>query len=875
MISSKDKVLSYIRQYTSDFAGEERPAVSTQFLSEQFHIQRPNMSSLLNKLAEEGVLEKINGRPVLYRLSSEHVQQEETILFHELVGWEGSMQEALQQVKAALLWPHAHHMFFTAVKGCGLRYLAERIYQAAIDYSIFSKDAPLRVFDCFTFSGRQEELHSALFGDPAHAGILNEVQGGLLLLKNIQMLNGFDRNLLCAILEEDHSFYASRIVLPKDFHTTILCSVPPDTESDIQELLSEKCGCCISLPTLSDRPLSERLELIHLFLQAESDMSGKSFIVDINILQDLLLYPQQQDINGLKRDIHTGCAAAYARNAKSKKTKIILQLSDFPYVIRKGILYYKYHKKELKSLLPEDGSYIFDKKGSKKIQTSNTTTDIYRHLHQQKKQEDSGLFRTEERLAFLANDFYSYFDELSTRVSRREQLEHLVSKKLISLAEDFIDRASVVFHRTYPDSILFGLCLHINMALVAVSKRQVVENEVVKKVIEQHKEIYRFTKSFMEVIKKEFGVLLSIDELVFIMLLLAKEQMQEEPVGEVVTIFVLHGESSATSLQSVVNQMVPENQVYAYDIPLDKRVEEVYEELKVQLISIHRGKGILVIYDMGSIRTMCESIAWETQIQLRYFEMPLTLVGIACAQETKKCEDIDRVYDTLQLHYQDFLYRRKKPDSSIILLLEHTYEQENKKLSEYLKEHFKGEEEVIQLSLDDRNDLFNEISILMKKYKITGIIGTYDPSLSHLAYCSVKQMYECEICDAHHLFHADSARTENEELNDVMEYLQEQFTACDMQKLKPLLMTFLKQLKERVQKELNLDKKIEIIIHVSCLMERLLLHQTPAVNFEAASIFRECENLISIVKKLLKPMEQEFHVLINDSEAATIVSIIR
>ena len=39
-------------------------------------------------------------------------------------------------------------------------------------------------------------------------------------------------------------------------------------------------------------------------------------------------------------------------------------------------------------------------------------------------------------------------------------------------------------------------------------------------------------------------------------------------------------------------------------------MDDAYEDLKEQIIKIDQGKGIILIYDMGSIRTMAESIAF-------------------------------------------------------------------------------------------------------------------------------------------------------------------------------------------------------------------------------------------------------------------------
>lgn len=869
MFSNKDKVLAFLVQYTKDFTGDEIPAVSTQFLSEQLHMQRTNLSSLLNQLTLDGTIDKFNGRPVLYRLKSKFLQSDEESIFNDVIGYEGSLQDVIKQIKARLLWPHQHHMVFISQDGCGVQYLCDNIYAFSIQHKLLHKHAPYQIFDCFVYIDRQEELHEALFDK-----ILHTVNKGILVIKHINLLSGFDRSLLFAILKGNKEYYDPYVQVAQDFHFILLCSIQDHVEQTIQDLFCEQLGCCIQIPSLQQRPLTERFTFIQTFIQGEAKNVAKTYIADRNILQDILLYPCVHNITGLKADIHQGCANAYVRCKNTKQEKLILLLSDFPNAIRKGILYYKYNKTELDKLFDESCIYVFnDKQMSKKPLAEEQKQDVYQNLYMQAKRNKEENFSQDLQAAFLENDFYNYVDSISKRVHSREQLEKLVSEKLISLVSSFLENAERILQKEYANAVFYGLCLHINMTLVNVRKRQYVDNVIIKDVIEQHEREYNLTKSFVEIVKKEFGVQLSIDEVVFIILLLCKDTEHGKEQSEVVTLIVLHGDTSASSICKVVNQMIPENIIYAYDIPLDRRVEDIYEGLKQQILNIQQGKGILLIYDMGSIRTMCESIAYETSLQIRYFEIPLTLVGIACAKETKKNYTLDEIYSLLQNSYQDYLYKRKVITTDVILIIQHTYEHDAQDIADYVQEHYHTGCKT--LYVDDRNDLFNELSQIAKYHNILGIIGSYDPHLAHLPFCTLEKLYAQQNNDLKTLFQQMDTTSQTQELQEVMEYLQEQFHVCDMAMLYPLLMQFLDALEKQTQVILNMDQKIGIIIHISCLIERLLQDKSPAVNFEAATIFRKYGDLVGIVRILLKPMEQCFHILLNDSEAAIIVSIIK
>lgn len=850
MVSSKERVLSYIKQYTREFAEEERPAITTQFLSEQFAMQRTNMSSLLNRLCQEGSLEKLNGRPVRYLLK-EDVKEVKMVFFHQLIGYEGSMQEALRKVKTILLWPQIHPMFFIAPYGSGMRYMAGQIALVAQELGVLDKDAEVICIDCLVFAHKPEELHEILFG--VH-GELSIAHRRLVLLKNIQILTGYDRNQLCRLIEE------------KTCSSILLCSMPPHSDDKFQELLCEICGGNILLPTLSERPLSERLELVQSFFQEEVGNAMRSFEVDSNVMQNLLLYPDEKNIRGLKNTIHAGCANAYARVQNHKKTSIHVQLLDFPSIVYKGILLLEEHKQEVEKLLPYGHSYVF--RGNKMIEKDRPLSkDWYREL-----QESMEKGTPEERLSLFTHTLYCYADDLAGHIHDHEQLKKLVSTKLIHLVEELLHHVEQDCNIEYPIVVCYSLCQHIDAAIRTQRKQQMIKNDVIKLVLSQHEKIYQTVKQFLVQIKNVFGVPLYIDDLVMIILILSRDYAIQK-VGQLQSAFILSGISVADALQESIQDIFPNQSIHAFNVTLHKAREEIYLKLKSFLMKIDQGKGILVLYDQGSIRIMCESIASEIGCTIRCIQLPVTQMGISMVQEAAVSDDIEAVYASLSHQYHEEAFRNIKQRKPSILLLDQGDGVKNNRLLQYLKIHYQGEEVFLSLSVENSVELYTYLDTLSKEYEVIGMIGERNPNLHHIPSCTAAHVYACSPCNAKQLF--VKQEDIDKELYEVMVYLQEQFSACDMEQLKPLMLQFLSNLKEYLMRDISMDKQIEIVLHMSCLIERLLHHEYPTVNFEAAAIMREDSAKVQAIKKLLKPIEKSFHVSINDSEAATIVSIIK
>ena len=110
---------------------------------------------------------------------------------------------------------------------------------------------------------------------------------------------------------------------------------------------------------------------------------------------------------------------------------------------------------------------------------------------------------------------------------------------------------------------------------------------------------------------------------------------------------------------------------------------------------------------------------------------------------------------------------------------------------------------------------------------------------------------------------------------ETYEYLKETFENLDMDRMEILLDSFIQQMEYLFDTSLNGDKKIGMIIHIVCLIDRIQNHYTPDINFIASDIITEHKELVLEVKKILRPIEKEFGVYINDGEIATIISIIR
>ena len=68
-MTKKEEVFDYMVMCTQKCGAEDK-IFNTQELAEALQMQRSNLSTLLNDLVMEGKLEKLQGRPVPYRIAN-------------------------------------------------------------------------------------------------------------------------------------------------------------------------------------------------------------------------------------------------------------------------------------------------------------------------------------------------------------------------------------------------------------------------------------------------------------------------------------------------------------------------------------------------------------------------------------------------------------------------------------------------------------------------------------------------------------------------------------------------------------------------------------------------------------------------------------
>lgn len=113
--------------------------ISASEIADILELQRTNASSDLNKLFKDGKIEKLKGKPVLYKINNFNLSIKEEQynvinsdkdIFIEIIGYNQSLKNAVQQAKAAIIYPpNGLHTLLYGEIGTGKSMFAEIMYK--------------------------------------------------------------------------------------------------------------------------------------------------------------------------------------------------------------------------------------------------------------------------------------------------------------------------------------------------------------------------------------------------------------------------------------------------------------------------------------------------------------------------------------------------------------------------------------------------------------------------------------------------------------------------------------------------------------------------------------------------------------------------
>lgn len=595
-----------------------------------------------------------------------------------------------------------------------------------------------------------------------------------------------------------------------------------------------------------------------------------------------------------------GCANAYLRAFHAdEKEELPLYLNDFPSGVQRGLLYYKTYRKQLEELIPQGYTYTFSADSMHKENCdadqqmpefghpplSDSVYDIIDRKGDELRQRGIG----EEDISRIINaeleyDMKQFTSRMPQSKVNRESLYKVMDRRIVDGVDALLKQTSRQFNRVYPESTFYGLCLHLSSTLERrKAAKQRLSNERILDVVQNHREEYAICMQFASAMEKELGVPMSIDEAVLLTLFLCEGNETHKAEDGPVVLIAMHGDSTASSVADVVNSLAGCGNTYAYDMPLDKDMQQACDELKAMIQELDRGQGILLLYDMGSLRTMAEVISKETGVQIRTVAVPGTLIAVDCSRKAASASSLEELHEDAMGSCRDFYTNIAEPEgrshhknTPVIITLCMTGEGGAVQMKNYLEKNagLNGIQ-VIPLSISDRKALLNEVNRLREEHEIRCVIGTYDPGLHGIPFISVVKLFETPADKLDMLLTIPESDHTPVNYEMIFSYLSSQMPALDIKKLRKSLPRALAKIKRISAEGLDQNQELGLFLHIACAIDRLQNGEAMPEKGNRQGIISRNKRLYNDLREILSGLEETFDIRFSDDELAYMIAMVK
>ena len=849
--TNKELILNYIEDNSNPQVNNPNLPIGceTNDIAEKLNIKRANVSKILNELYSEGKVLKIKGKPVLYKINPNTTKHKPSFIINidNIIGGTKSLKNCVQQAKAAMLYPpHGLNTLLLGETGVGKTMFAELMHRFAIESSIYAPEAPFISFNCADYANNPQLLLARLFGckkgaytgaDKDQIGFVERANKGILFLDEVHRLPPEGQEMLFYLMDKGEFTPLGESEIVKKSEVLVICATTENANATLLQTFRRRMPMNITLPSLRDRTYTERLDLICEFLRIESTRIGKEIIVSPNSLRCLLLYNCDANIGQLKSDIQLGCANAFLKCVSKGEKSIKLTNTDFAPHVKQGLILYKNHMDEIDKIVQVDKQISFKSNGSEEVLEvikgdlpDNFYETIAGKIEDYKKK---GIDEDDINIV-LSNEINSYFKRLVSNFDKdinKEEIAKLVSPNIVELVEVFIKSAVTNLGRVFPSKTFYGLCLHIDSTIKRINSGKDIINPTLQSIMQEHREEYALSLTFASKIEREFAIKLPLDEVGFIALFLTlgKNPSLDE-ISHPIVVVAMHGQSTATSMVDVAKKLINAHNIYSYNMSLETSATTAYQELKDLIIENHRGAGVLLLVDMGSLKMFASLIEEETRIPIKVIEMSSTLTVLECARKSIIDKDMENIWYSVQESHINYLDANintlkdnfKVKEENIIVTTCSTGEGSAVILKEMLLKKIdtkKHKIQIIPLNIDNVQQFYSTVNSLGNKQNIIAIVGTFNPEIFGVPFISISEVFkDTNLTGLKNIINdkcIDAFTTminaQKEKINHLLdENIYESF-----------ILDLFKLISDTLKVDINENTAIGLVLHLTCALERL------------------------------------------------------
>ncbi|EPI11361.1 putative transcriptional regulatory protein LevR [Enterococcus faecium SD3B-2] len=767
----------YVKEKTAHLTkAEYDQGVTTQEIAEVLGIQRTNSSKDLNQLVREGKLIKTDGRPVRYiyqtlvthvKPVTKHVvsyketpvsEEKNTLqidtkdIFAKIIGANGSMKNSVEQAKAAILYPpRGLNCLITGPTGSGKTYFAHAMYHFAKAHHVIDEETELIVFNCADYANNPELLMSHLFGyakgaftgaDEEKMGIIDQADGGMLFLDEIHRLPPEGQEMIFYFM--DHGTYSrlGETTKSHEANVRIVGATTEDPGSSLLETFVRRIPINIKLPAFEKRPANEKVDLVKIMIAHEANRTQRKISLTEDVAKALIGSVTYGNIGQLKSNIQLVCARGFLNHMQSPE--ISITIDDLTEGIRSGLIQLASNRSAMAELskILEPKITVAPNDTIMKIQSDSYELpyNLYDIIGDKAALLKSDGLDQEAINHFISTDINihlkSFYKDHGFSFNADSKLAEFVDPKIIEVTNQIYVMVKRSLPYEFQQNFIYAMSLHISSFLKKINLGEERHtNDNIREMAFDFPDEYAVAKEVRSYIETYFQVEIPESEDYYLTVLLVSLRANQAS-GRIGVVVAAHGNSTASSMVQVVQQLLDAENVRAVDMTLDMDPKTALDRIERNVQEVDEGSGVILLVDMGSLASFNSQIQRDTGIPVRTVDMVTTSLVLETVRKVSVLgTDLDMLHESLK-NFRGYAeissvesvqeakpIHKKKAVLAICASGEGTAQRIKELIERAVNKRQETELEVLALSIVEVKE---ELPVIQKEYQIIATTGITD-----------------------------------------------------------------------------------------------------------------------------------------------------
>lgn len=921
-------VHNFSKEFTySEIIDNPTLGISSIDISEKLNILRNNASSDLNKLNKLGKLIKITGKPTKYfhkevlenifshSLTTDNLSGKNLLDFIDLtnfnlssaskiddpfstlIGANQSLSSIIKLAKSSILYPNGLNTLLLGESGVGKSLFAELMYEYGVINKIFKEDSSFVVFNCADYANNANLLVAQLFGckkgsytgaDTDREGLIETANGGVLFLDEVHRLPPEGQEMLFLFMDKKKFRRLGEVSNNRTSNVLIIAATTENPSSALLTTFIRRIPASIKIPNLKARSLNEKLNLVNTLYSIESRKINKNISVNMQTISKLIVYNPAGNIGQLTSDIQLSVARAYL-DSKINNYNIVKITDDYlPFYTTNIFTNLDISTRQNIALLLTENEYMFYPNNKLKFKPTTTPYDFVKfYTDKSKANEELSIQDIFESYAkTIAKDIVSsnpYPDFIDDEIS---EIVSTLSDILYKDLNLILDKSSYIALALYLKSLRDDSTIikHTNNSLDI----QTIPNSIIT-----------LSKKIIKTLETRFNIYCNNDDNYTLSVIINSFKNKEifDPVG---IMIVAHGDSLATNISSVANNLLGIDFAIPIDMPLTVAPDKTLEVLIENINDRNFSRGLIIFADMGSITNFDDIIKTRTGVStVTLNSINILLVIESIRKSIFQKDDLnDILYNLIGMNNRlssDFTKRIETHLSISKKRLVYTVCNSGEGVAFYLQETIKDmlkdfniyDVDIMPLNVENKKQLRDIINQTLVDKEGISILGSIDPDFNNIPFISLEDVLLHNgleklltllgvktSFDPNKVLVKKSNRSLT--ISITCDAVNKYLTVLSSEKLKPTILDFIFILERDLKISLPNECLTKLFIHISCMIERILLKDFILTSQEEIiKYINKNKKLVTIIKSALFCFEENYTVTIPENEIYYITEIIK